>query len=449
MEIKIAKLYLFFLPFRMIMPFEFLKLIVGPLANYFDTVFLMIGLSLWLFNGKGVRILSTNMPLLRTTCNSVLYLNISSIVMASVMYFTYGNFNGQSPFIAVMPMILFYFQYLLIFVYNNRVFQLLSYSTVVGIINKTCKVLLIIGYIQVLVILGIGGSVYDFISSIIGGFVNSSSIYKLPLTATEGAGAGGLLGIFVFPFLMSRYLHGHKGSLYQIILWLLPLYFTHSSTAYLLFALDLGIFFIILVKRFNGFVNVMRIGVVSVIILTGMTASSPEIRNEISYMLIEKATDTDNGSTVSRMTPYIINWGCFTEMPLMGVGNGLQGYFYEKYFPKEFLNVPGTDLGVFYEKINEPGTIANGACFLPGYFSGYGIVGLLVLINFIFALRRTRKLRKKELGLFNEMFIIGSVAFLVMSISSEMYCLYYAWFVLSIPFMYFQNNTSRERISAN
>lgn len=444
-EVKVAKLYLFLLPFRMITPLSFLKDIMGPLANYVDTVFLLIGLFLWMSKPSGMRIAAINVPLYRTIRNSIFTLNLLSFLMSWVMYYQYGYCNGKSPFLGILPMILFYFQYLLMFIYNIRVFQLLDYDTIIGVLNKTCMVLLVIGYMQVLVLLGIGMSVYDFFAKFIGGFVLSSDFYKLPLTATEGAGAGAIIGILVLPFLFAKYLHGDKKSLRQLILWLIPLYFTHSSTAYLLFVLDLGIFVVLLIRqmRENGhFTKIIHIIILGSIIICAVMigGKASGLSDEIAYVAIDKASDMENGSTVSRMVPFILNWGCFTESPLLGVGNGLQGYFFTKYFPYEYLSLSGGELGQFLKVATETGKIANGGTFLPGYLSGYGIVGIVILINFIHKLRKTFKSRSKHLGLFREMFIIGSWAFLITSLSSEMYCLYFAWFVLAIPFMYFKHN---------
>ena len=70
LEIRVAKLYIFFLPFRMIMPFEWLQGIIGPLANYFDLIFHLWGFILWLQNEKGFYYDSLNKSVL-LVCNSI------------------------------------------------------------------------------------------------------------------------------------------------------------------------------------------------------------------------------------------------------------------------------------------------------------------------------------------------------------------------------------------
>lgn len=446
LEKRVAKLYIFFLPFRMIMPFEWLQGIIGPLANYFDLIFHLWGFILWLQNEKGFYYDSLNKPLFSTLRNAVIYLNVSSVIMACVMYYLYGNYYGHSPFFGVVPMILFYFQYLFMFLYNIRVFSLIHYDDMVNILSKTCRVLLILGYVQVAVILGLGASAYDLIAHIVGGLQLSSEIGKLPLTGTEGASAGSLLGVFVFPFLFAKSLHGYKYSMYEIILWLVPLYFTHSSTAMLLFILSFFMFLSFLsryslkrVKYIRRIVSLVCFIAIACTLLIFSNVLDADVTKEIDYLVFEKAVDDENGSVAARTVPFILSWGCFQEMPIMGVGNGLQGYFFDKYFPLDFLNYSSMDF--FYDKRHDG--IANGGAFFPGYFSGYGIVGLIILMIVIKKILRTLRLRKKYLGLFYEMFVIGGICCIPNGLQGEFYCLYYVWFVLSIPFMYFQKEEIR------
>lgn len=437
-ERTLAKIYLFCLPFRMFALFSFLPMLVGPLANFFDAIINIIGLFMWAYNEGGLKYHSRNSPLFKTIAYSIVYLNISSVLMSIVMYATYGNCNGESPFWGIIPMILFYTQYLLMFLYNIRVFAILDYTTIRRVLDSVCKILLVIGYTQVVVMHGIGGAVYDIFAKIIGGFNTSDWLPKLCLTLSEGAAAGCLMGTLVFPYLLAKINNGEKKCIRELILWMPLLFYTHSTTAMILFAVDIVIFFVKGKKRNMGGMIGMMVTVAIIagsLALVGRYNETDDSRSSVQYLLFEKAFDKTNGSTISRTSTFGYNWGAFTEMPIMGVGNGLQGYFYNKYFPMETLYMEGTDIGHFYE-IAQTG-IANGECFFPGYLSGYGIMGIIVLFIIISKMRKTVRLRNGHLGIFDDMFPIGAIGFFVMGLQGEAYCLYYAWFVISIPFMYF------------
>lgn len=436
-EKRLAKIYLYCLPFRMFALFSFLQLAVGPLAGFFDSIINIIGLMVWSRNEGSLRFHPRNAPLFRTIAFSIVYLNLSSALMSVVMYFTYGDCNGESPFWAIIPMILFYTQYLLMFLYNIRVFAILDYATIKKVLNAMCKTLLVIGYVQVLAMNGLGAGVYDVLAKTIGGLRLSDQLPKLCLTLNEGAAAGCLMGTFVFPYLFARYNNGEKTVLSELLLWMPLLFFTHSSTAYILFAVNFIIFLTRNKKRSIG--GILGLSMAAVVIIGAIlfisARTATDERETVQYLLFEKAFDENNGSTISRTATFRYNWGAFTEMPIMGVGNGLQGYFYNKYFPMEYLYMEGTDIGKFYE-IAQTG-IANGECFFPGYLSGYGIIGLIVLAIIISSMVKNYKRRRDNLGLFGDMFAMGALGFFVMGLQGEAYCLYYAWFVISIPFMFF------------
>lgn len=412
------------------------------MVTYVDFLLHVTGLLLWLCHEGGFNMPAYNRPLFNKLKHSILYLNCSSLVMAFVMLVTYGYCNGVSPFKGILAQELFYFQYIFIFLYNIRVFSILSYDDLVSILTNTCRVLLVIGYVQVAVMNGAGSAVYDAITGVIGGFNPSSDLPKLCLTCSEGAAAGSLLGVFVIPFVLSRIIHGDKTAKYELLLWMIPIYYTRSSTAMMLFLIDFAVFAYLISKK-NSTSKQYIINVASFVCIAGVVVFlfggiAGGVLEDVNYLLFEKITDQDNGSTIARSVPLIINWGAFTEMPLLGVGNGLQGYFYNKYFPKEYFYISGSDVGEFYE-IAQTG-IANGGCFWPGYLSGYGIAGLIVLAVLIVAIVRQWKQRRNSMGVFSEMFIMGAICLFPCGMQGELYATYYAWFVISLPFMFYNLN---------
>lgn len=455
LEITVAKLYVFLLPFRLIAPLSFLNSILGVCALYTVVVFHILGFILWIYNEGGV--LGTkdfwNGRLIKYIFFLVIYLNLSSFIMAFVMQAEHGSLGNEDAFSGIAGMIVYFTQYAFMFLYNMRVFQILNKETINALLHKLCVTLLVIGYIQVLVMNGIGGAIYDAID-VLDVLQNSNLLGKLCLTGSEGASAGSILSILVFPVLFSKILTEEKNVKYivEVILWLVPLFFTNSSTAYILATIEFFLFSFCLIKRdIKKSLKVISIGlvllIIGAIILGWLDVLNSEMFEQIEYMLLEKATDRENGSTVSRTVPLLVNWGAFTEHPIFGVGNGLQGYYFDKYFPSWAYNVPGSDIRVFMERNTG---ISNGAVFIPSLLSGYGLVGITLIAVFAIKCIQTIFIKKKYIGNFFYMYIFVGIAFLVSGFQGDMYGRYYVWFMLSIPFVLCEEkDESEERYNGN
>lgn len=446
LEIMIAKLYCICLPFRMITQLSFLKNYVGACANYIPFIFHIIGILLWIVNTNAKIDFPEKNDLATFTIKLMIWLNCSSIVMAIVIQSIYGNQGGENAFQGIVGMLLYFFQYALMFLYNYRVFTLLSLKELNKVLHIDCYALLIIGYMQVLVMNGIGSSIYNAIN--IFGIVNSSSqLPKLCLTGNEGASAGCIIGVFVIPFLLSHIIVGKRYIIMEVLLWLIPLYYTFSSTAYILFSIDIMILlFYLILKSDNptqGFITLLVlllcVAIVFFIMFQFGIINNSQM-DDVHYLLFEKASDDQNGSTIARTIPLLVNWGAFTEYPLFGVGNGLQGYFYEKYFPEKALHAVGSDASVFLERSREG--ISNGGVFIPSLLSGYGVVGCLFILLFAWQCIKHNQRNKLTSKNFYYAYIISGVAFIVMGFQGDAYGLYYVWFMLSIPFMTQKDGTT-------
>lgn len=447
-ERLIAILYCCALPYRLLVQLSVLKNIFGVCANYSSFLFHVIGILLWIYNENGTPCLGRKRHLIANAGYLVLYLNTSSLIMACFIQAVYGNHGSENAFQGVFGMIVYFLQYFLMFIYNYRVFQLVSLENIRKILHINCICLLVIGYMQILVMNNIGGSLYDTLN-VFKILNDSTHLPKLCLTGTEGATAGQILGVFVFPFLYSLYIKGNKLIIIEILLWIIPTYYTKSATVYLVTIIDVSIFLIICVfkdKKDRGYLLLFFIiAIISFLIILQIIGVLDKVRvEEIRYLLFDKARDyTGNGSTASRTVPLVVSWGAFKEYPLLGVGNGLQGYFYEKYFPEWAYHVEGSDVKTFLNRSRSG--IGNAGVFIPGLLSGYGVVGCTFIALFFKKIIWEANRMRKDMNYFFFAYIISMVAIVFLGFSTDYYGAYFVWFFFSLPLIEY-NGTKEYKV---
>lgn len=444
-EKTIAVLYVYLLPVRMIAQFEPLQAAMHGAGIYFDVILHALGVLLYLISHRGrINIKNDlNSSVMQYTGLMILLFNLSSVIMACVIQAIHGNHGSESAFNGILGMLVYFTQYFLMFWYNREVFTLIAKEELLRIFRHICVGMLALGYFQFLVmnIGGIFATVYDKLD--IFGVLYDSDMPKLCLTGSEGASAGTLIGIMIYPFLFSQILTQPKTKKYviQVLLWLPIIYATRSSTAYILVAASVCVFLFVYIRNKRKSA-ILSIGIYACMILVLIFAFYPEmilnlfpkeIGEQIQYLLFDKATDLQNGSTVARTVPLLVNWGAFTEYPILGVGNGLQGYFYEKYFPAWAYNVASSDVLEFLERSKYG--ITNGGVFFPGLLSGYGVFGLVLIAIFLAKIRTLLKSGKEQLGAFYWLFVLACPAIILCGFQGDFYAKYYIWFILSIPFM--------------
>ncbi|WP_105256369.1 O-antigen ligase family protein [Streptococcus suis] len=444
LERVVAALYLYFLPLRMIAPLSFLPNVFSGMAESFDFVFHIIGLFLYLIYSHGVLRISTSKEynLFNYFLFAILTLNLSSIIMANFIQLTYGNYAGESAYSGILGMLLYFTQYALIVAYNIRVFNVLTLEKIQKILRNVCLFLLMLGYFQIFV-LRFEGFFRELLNTI--DFLDilwpEDTMWKLPLTSKEGAGAGVIFGAFVLPYLLALYnKYTHKRYIIELLLWVPVLIMMNSTSAYFMVIAALIVFIFIdyqtnqrhsFVIAFVGFL-VLMITVLSLV--GGANILYRILPNDISYLILEKTTDLTNGSTVSRLVPIVTNWNIFLNFPLLGVGNGLQGYFYTTFFPEWAINVTGSDVMTFYTIAQS--TIVNGGLFFPSLLSGYGIVGFIIFIGLV--KRIINKINSQDISddFFIVFYKIAVFAIIIGGFQVDFVGDYVTWFVLSVPFFY-------------
>lgn len=441
----IAKSYIFLLTVRMISPLLSPLSVFHGATIYFDFLIHMLGLVLVVVTSRGKLFIGSDyntINLLKRLLEIVIYFCVSSVIMAFVIQMTLGNYADESAFSGIVGQIIYYIQYLLIVIYNINIFRILSKDEIDKILGKECVFLLVLGYYQILCY-SIGGAFVTIGNSIdvFKILFPDSTMAKLSLTASEGAKAGGVVGILVLPYLFTKAIMDERPIRYyiQVVLWIPVIVFMQSTAAYLA-VIAVFIAFVFTVIRSNGrnkkrFVKYLLVlvtaGVFIVNFVPETVLSSFLGNNNVSYLVLQKLSDTTNGSTMLRIAPLIINWKVFLKYPIFGIGNGLQGYFYTEFFPREALSIAG--VLPLYEVATR--TIVNGSLFFPSILSGYGIVGTVFAVLFIIKMFKILEGKKDSLGIFYTIFKLSTVAIFLHGFQTEFSGSYYIWFILSIPFM--------------
>lgn len=437
----VAKAYMYLLPLRMIAPLLFLKGYVNVCANYFDLVLHLLGLFLIVIRTRGtIRTdRSSGGRLFHYFAFLIIGLNLISLAMALILHGSLGTLGGEDTFSAIATMLIYYFQYAFMVYYNKEIFKLFTKEEIYQILRRLGILLLIFAYLQLAAFLlgGIFTTVYDSLN-VLGTFQKSSyfqSLGRLPLTGTEPAAAGGVIAVLVYPVLLASILNKTKTrqNILLVLLWLPIVYFTKSSTCYMLIFIEIIAFLILLYK--NSSMKLAYL-LVAVLVLIGGSATALKFQglnftnsedNMFYYLLFDKVGDKNNESTVTRTIPIYINFSVFVHYPISGVGNGNQGFFYDDYYPSWGDISKGT-----YDKVQG---VADGGVAIPSLFSGYGLLGVIAVFVYFVKAHKLMRQNKEELGVFYYIYILSGIALFINGFQEDYLGNYYAWFMLSIPYM--------------
>lgn len=446
LEKKLFKLYLLLLPITSI---ELFNGKLYSLTASISSVVHFIGMVIILIN----IIKNNNIPrnsLIKYTSIMIFALNISSIIMALLLKEELGAFIGRTTIIAIIPQVLYYLQIFLVIYYNFIYLNKISIREIKRSIELSFVFILIVGYIQILIIitknLGLINlySLFEKTLHISSWFIATQ---RVALLNTEASMLGCILSVYILPFIYSNIIICKRKTKYIIMLLLfLPIaFYAKSSTVYIGLAVS-SICFIYLYWKKNAkfsivskismlvllstllivvFININSLGTIS-------NSKKNDVSNNIWYLSVDKVTNFNNLSTIHRNTSVYTNFKAFEEYPILGVGNGNQGFFYVRFFPDWGYN-SYESIGYLSGKYGWPGS----GGFFPTYISAYGIVGIILLIIFIYKCQfRIKKLKGTDKEFYYHMYIIGSISFIFVGyISVDIIGTFYILFTLSLPFI--------------
>lgn len=419
------KLYIFLIPF-------------GTLFNirgegigfwyYFSAsnLVMMVGVMLLLLNNS----LSLFDKTISKWVRMVIFMIFYTTLCAVIVDFVWGDLNGESSYSVIPHSVFFLGIFLLTILYNYTSFKrYIKFKELFPIFKVQSAILLFVGLVQYFTLQGFGpAAVLNEALSMVLCVRDSEYLFRvghgITLFGTEPSSVASIC-LWLLPFIF-LYAYYSKKKLYffEVLIWSFLLCNSGSTSNLISYVTMMGcLFFVIKGKTIPRFVYALAFLLGFCIALTYAHADLGRLNanrlgeHDLKYILYGKVFDVSgNGSTVVRASSVANGIKVFEEFPLTGIGDGLQGYRFNQ-------NAPDwVKYSVFTEDLlsGEYGIIEGGGGFFCSYLSGFGVIGLFVLLGFLAAYKKDMH-RMKNDYLINNMFGIAVVIFL-----------YSAWYTMGL-----------------
>lgn len=442
LELKLYKAYLFFLPLGYFLRYDLP--LQSYLFNIFSCFFFWPGLFLMFFNKRKKHI----PPLLRGWQRMTWFQSIYTFAMALILFIPLGPLYGENTLRACIGMIIFGIVVLLHISYNVYAFtHLITWGQAERIFRKSIYVLLFVGYLQ-LASLRIGGlftALYRALGSVL--FLSEDLERGVQFFGSEASSVATLF-LFIIPYLIAKVLHSNFFNVWKnkdllLLVLFIPLFITSNSSSVLMSIAMVLAVTICMILRYRGFYKACLIGSLlaglSVAVAYGLGdmkfQGKTTNQESLEYILLGKITDTENYSTMMRSSTIINDMRIFFKFPITGVGDGLQGYWYNEHLPIIYL--ASSEIQDIVSGKN--GIIDGGGAYFPIMLSAYGLIGITCLFVFLGGYKKYIIPQKHEKNV--PIPIIMFRIFFCIFLSSAWFGLgirqnFLVCFVLSLPIIY-------------
>lgn len=429
---NLYKLYVFCLPLG-----RFIELPLSDFLNkiftQFSTLIMLVGMFCLLLQ-HNIRTQKRLKPIVTFYVFMAFYSFLASVVLLLVFLDPI-----ESPLYSCLNDIILYFFALMSIYYNYfNLTHNVNIKQLFPIFNLQIIILLIVGYMQWGAMLGnnLCLSSYSFLSSVFAlRELDWLTVLERGVTfwGSEPASAS-ILCFWTIPYMTTSILYSSKLKrgffiLANILLCILILS-SNSSSLLILYAANILLFTMIALKlklKRIFFVFSCFLGfIIATFYCLDLNLKSNINNNDsqsFSYVIYGKVVDRQNPSTAMRASTIINDMKIFYDYPFTGVGNGNQGFFYRKNMAF-WVQSSEEVQNIMYSTT----TIANGGGnFFPAYISGFGLIGIFILIIFIWKYHKIYKSSfLQENVQLKTIFEIGMILFLFSS-----------WYVVGIK----QNET--------
>lgn len=378
-------LYIFFLPFGNALAPTFMPAVLRQyLFKNTSSYFFVIGIILILFLNKGQ--MQYNQGIAKWM-KYFAYTSAYSFILALILFIPLGECNGEDTFRAVIGPIMntalmvsaIYYNYIALknFVNFKELFKIFDIQIII---------LLCVGYLQFICsTTGALSGVYTITANALNLLPLSNLSRGVTFFGTEPSSAS-LLCYVIIPYIFSRIIADvgwHKVKYILTIALFMFLTLNSTSSSFLILFLLCWAAFIGIVLLRGTVYKVVLISafVIGMVIAVGYGLDNliqvymGTDKESVMYYVFGKIVDRTSQSTMMRSSSIINDMKIFFDNPITGVGNGIQGYFFNANCPN-WVKV-STEVQLWLSGKN--GIMGGGGAYFPTLLSSFGVLSLLVV----------------------------------------------------------------------
>lgn len=343
---------------------------------------------------------------------------LTSIIMAFVLNDNVVSIAGETPLSSITTGLMWIVFDAVIVFFISYCYARCTENFLTRVLDCFLVFVLVVCGIQSLVMFGVPGSSALFSLINVGDWLsvfNQVSFERLVGVGSEPAAMSMSLGLLCLPYCYSRAANG-GGARFGIAFALFCLFgfLTKATTVYITICFVVLGILLLNVKKVKSKAVIACIAAVcavgAVIFLVMSFADIQIVSGDVSETfesVFGKVDDVENQSTAYRTSTVINDIEIFKDYPIFGVGDGNQGFFYAQNVPSWVLASGSTEV---LSALSGSIGVINGGSFLPSIISGYGATGFVLFALWISFCVRTAVKRKKQLGLYYDMFIVAMFA---------------------------------------
>ena len=341
LEKIIAYIYIFLLPVDLIQITKSYLFSMGISASFYFHIMGIFLMFLSICKNKkmqGENSIKINKKVFNTFLITVIILTLSSLFMAMILHEQLGILDKRDTYIAAIPCIVYNIQIIVIIIYNIYIFKNISQNRIIKIIFYSIVFIVIVGYLQVIISLTQNVQIAKLFAftDMLGQFNPNYTLAsgRVNLLTPEASAAGIFINVFAIPFIMVAYNYKliKRRKLVVLLISFIPIAVFSSSSTMLIGILVNFIFISIWYIKKNPHKLLLVVLFESLtIIICGYIYKGK--LSELLYLGVYKITDSKNLSTIHRFSSIYTDMIAFLKYPILGVGNGIQGFFYIKCLP--------------------------------------------------------------------------------------------------------------------